>query len=214
MVAWGIQAIMAAAGGRRADAEAFAAQAERTGRRHCAGEHFNAWCFHFARGWVAQGHEAPDRAQGHFLRALELVRRGPMRLETAEVLTALAMADRQLGGIDSARHRLDEARWIIEQCPDPGHLLADPRTVRTPPATPSTGRPAPALTRRESEILALIAAALSNQQVADHLGISVRTVHAHLRSIYRKIGVTGRVGAARYALDRRRPADPDPEPAG
>jgi hypothetical protein len=33
-------------------------------------------------------------------------------------------------------------------------------------------------TRRESEILALIAAAGSNQQVADHLGISVRTVRA------------------------------------
>jgi DNA-binding CsgD family transcriptional regulator len=74
--------------------------------------------------------------------------------------------------------------------------------------------PAPALTRRESEILTLIAAALSSQQIADHLGISVRTVHAHLRSIYPKIGVTGRVGATRYALHHPPPADPDPDPAG
>jgi LuxR family maltose regulon positive regulatory protein len=215
MVAFGMQAIMAAAGGRHADAEAFAAQAERSGRRHSAGEHFNAWCFHFARGWVAHGQEAPDSASDHFQRALELLRRGPMRLETAEVLTALAMTDRQLGNIDAARRRLDEARSIIEQCPDPGCLLADPRTVQISPALSNIARPVPALTQRESEILALIAAAGTNQQVADHLGISVRTVHAHLRSIYRKIGVTGRVGAARYALNRQDPdPDPDPEPAG
>ena len=210
MVACGIRAIIAAAGGLQADAAALAAQAERTSRRHLAGEHHNAWCFHFARGWAALEQQSPEHAQGHFERALELVRRGPMRLETAEVLTALALTDRQLGRADSVRDRLDEARWISDQCPDPGYLLADPRTVPTPAAAPVPTRPDPALTRRESEILTLIAAALSSQQIADHLGISVRTVHAHLRSIYPKIGVTGRVGATRYALHHRPPADPDP----
>jgi DNA-binding CsgD family transcriptional regulator len=131
-----------------------------------------------------------------------------MRLETVEVLTALALTDRQLGGIASARDRLDEARRILEHCPDPGFLLADPRAVQIPPALPVPTRPAPALTRREAEILALIAAALSDQQVAEQLGISPRTVHAHLRSIYPKIGVRGRVGAVRYALNHPPPAGP------
>ncbi|MDT7675247.1 MAG: hypothetical protein QOD82_3149 [Pseudonocardiales bacterium] len=214
MVTCGIQAIIAAAEGREHDAEAFAARAEGASRGHSAGEHFNAWCFHFARGWAARGQAEPERAQGHFQRALELLRRGPMRLETVEVLTALALTDRQLGRIDSATDRLEEARGILEHCPDPGYLLADPRAVQIPPASPVPTRPAPALTRRESEILALIAAALSDQQVADHLGISPRTVHAHLRSIYPKIGVRGRVGAVRYALNHPPPAGPRHDSAG
>jgi LuxR family maltose regulon positive regulatory protein len=213
MVTRGIQAIIAAAEGRELDAEAFAAQAEGASRGHSAGEHFNAWCFHFARGWAARGQAAPERAQGHFERALELLRRGPMRLETVEVLTALALTDRQLGRIDSATGRLEEALGILEHCRHPGYLLADPRAVQIPPAPPAPTRAAPALTRRESEILALIASALSDQQVAEHLGISPRTVHTHLRSIYPKIGVRGRVGAMRYALYQLPPPDLHPDTA-
>ncbi|WP_119680628.1 LuxR family transcriptional regulator [Indioceanicola profundi] len=53
------------------------------------------------------------------------------------------------------------------------------------------------LTRREAEILALLPAGISNQAIADQLGVAEVTVKLHLRSIYRKIGVTGRPGAIR-----------------
>jgi predicted ATPase/DNA-binding CsgD family transcriptional regulator len=57
------------------------------------------------------------------------------------------------------------------------------------------------LTGRELEVLREIAAGLSNAQIAQKLVISPRTVDAHLRSIYAKIGVTSRSAATRYALD-------------
>jgi DNA-binding NarL/FixJ family response regulator len=39
--------------------------------------------------------------------------------------------------------------------------------------------------------------------VAERLVVSIRTVHAHLRSIYRKLDVRTRSAATRYAVDHR-----------
>lgn len=58
------------------------------------------------------------------------------------------------------------------------------------------------LTRRECEVLTLVADGSSNQQVAEALHISDRTVARHLTNIFTKIGVTSRTQAARYAIDR------------
>jgi ATP/maltotriose-dependent transcriptional regulator MalT len=67
-------------------------------------------------------------------------------------------------------------------------------------------RPAPeppdGLTRRECEVLALVAEGHSNLQIGEALYISDRTVARHLTNIFHKIGVTSRTQAARYALDR------------
>ena len=52
------------------------------------------------------------------------------------------------------------------------------------------------LTEREIEVLRLVAQGLSNQEIANRLVISRRTVHAHLRSIYDKLEVTTRTAAA------------------
>ena len=57
------------------------------------------------------------------------------------------------------------------------------------------------LTGRELEVLALVAEGRSDAEVAERLVVSLRTVHAHLRSIYRKLDVHSRSGATRYALD-------------
>jgi DNA-binding CsgD family transcriptional regulator len=54
------------------------------------------------------------------------------------------------------------------------------------------------LTDRESEVLALVAQGRTDAQIAEALIISPRTVHAHLRTIYRKIGVTSRFAAIHY----------------
>jgi DNA-binding CsgD family transcriptional regulator len=48
------------------------------------------------------------------------------------------------------------------------------------------------LTSREREVAVLAARGLPDQQIADKLFVSVRTVHAHLRSAYAKLGVPGR----------------------
>lgn len=55
------------------------------------------------------------------------------------------------------------------------------------------------LTERETEILRLLAMGHSNQAIADRLVISLRTVHAHVRSIFGKLEVSTRTEAAHKA---------------
>lgn len=57
------------------------------------------------------------------------------------------------------------------------------------------------LTPRELDTLKLISKGMTDADVADELYISRRTVHAHLRSIYSKLGVRSRAGATRYAIE-------------
>jgi DNA-binding NarL/FixJ family response regulator len=56
------------------------------------------------------------------------------------------------------------------------------------------------LSRREREILTMIAKGEGTATVASHLGISVSTVRNHLKSIYRKVGVTSQVSLVRKLL--------------
>ena len=55
------------------------------------------------------------------------------------------------------------------------------------------------LTPREAEVLALVRAGLANKQISRRLGISERTVKAHLTSVFQRIGVVDRTQAALWA---------------
>jgi predicted ATPase/DNA-binding CsgD family transcriptional regulator len=55
------------------------------------------------------------------------------------------------------------------------------------------------LSHREIEVLRLVAAGLTDGDIAERLVLSPRTVHAHLRSIYRKLGVSSRTAAIHAA---------------
>lgn len=89
-----------------------------------------------------------------------------------------------------------EARLAIK------HEVISPR-----PATGKVSRAAKAahypdeLTSREVEVLRQLAQGYADAQIAEHLIISVRTVNTHVTSIYRKIQVTTRMAATRYAVD-------------
>ena len=85
-------------------------------------------------------------------------------------------------------------------------------TAQAMPPTPMPTRPASAppvksptspagLSAREVEVLRLVAQGLTNEQVAEQLVISARTVNTHLTSIYGKIGVSSRSAATRYAME-------------
>ena len=58
------------------------------------------------------------------------------------------------------------------------------------------------LTRREVEVLTLVAAGHSNKRIADHLSISEETVKAHVSSIMSKLAVSGRTHAVTRAVQR------------
>ncbi len=55
----------------------------------------------------------------------------------------------------------------------------------------------------EVEVLRLLALGLSNQKIADRLVVSKRTVEAHVRSIFGKLGVSTRSAATRAALEKK-----------
>jgi DNA-binding NarL/FixJ family response regulator len=93
----------------------------------------------------------------------------------------------------------------------PEQALVTPGQVALPAITQEEGPSSPAptssppysdgLTAREVEVLRVVAQGLANEQVAERLVISPRTVDTHLTSIYSKIGVTSRVAATRYAIE-------------
>ncbi len=57
------------------------------------------------------------------------------------------------------------------------------------------------LTRREREVLQLLAEGLTNPQIAERLVVSLPTVSTHVASIFNKLGVTSRAAATRYAVE-------------
>jgi NarL family two-component system response regulator LiaR len=57
----------------------------------------------------------------------------------------------------------------------------------------------PDLTRREREILRLLAQGLSNSALANKLWVTEQTIKFHLSNIYRKLGVANRTEASRWA---------------
>ncbi len=57
------------------------------------------------------------------------------------------------------------------------------------------------LTKREREVVALVGAGRNNEQIAEHLSITVTTVRHHLTSIFNKLGVQGRFNLVFFAYE-------------
>ena len=108
--------------------------------------------------------------------------------DRAAARTALTEAEAALDGF-GARRRRDEAVRELRRL---GH-----RVVR--PARDGDGGPLGGLTAREREIAMLVADGRTNREVAEQLVLSAKTIEAHLRNIYAKLGVRSRVELAREA---------------
>jgi DNA-binding NarL/FixJ family response regulator len=82
-----------------------------------------------------------------------------------------------------------------------GEAPLDPKAARAVLASRAARRCEPALTEREQEVLALVADGLANKLIAHRLGISEKTVKAHLTTIFQRIDVTNRTQAAAWARE-------------
>ena len=109
--------------------------------------------------------------------------------------------------VSAARVHLGErafaASWAQGRSMTPEQALASKGQKPTPtPTTTASPQNYPAgLTAREVEVLRLLAGGLTDLQIAEKLVLSPRTVHAHISSIYSKLGVTSRSTATRYAIE-------------
>jgi DNA-binding NarL/FixJ family response regulator len=80
------------------------------------------------------------------------------------------------------------------------HRLAESYGISLPSIEPRHLREIEMLSRREREVLQLVADGLSNKSIAKKLFISDVTVKVHLRHIYEKLGVRNRMEAALHAV--------------
>ncbi len=81
-------------------------------------------------------------------------------------------------------------------------LVTDVTSGASFKSMPSAPRRVDVLTKRESEVLSLLAQGHNTPQIGRTLGISKKTVEHHLTHIYTKIGVTCRTAAVVYAVQR------------
>ena len=147
-------------------------------------------------------------ARGRHQEALPLIESGvTVMLRARAQPTDVAMALLHQGSVLAAlgeRERsqaaITEARSLIESCPDPGMLTgrleACDRCRR-----PSTRFGDEMLTRRELGVLRLLTSELSERDISRVLYVSHNTVHSHVRSIFRKLGVSSRADAVERARE-------------
>jgi ATP/maltotriose-dependent transcriptional regulator MalT len=119
------------------------------------------------------------------------------RGQPAEVAMALlhhGSVLRALGERERAQAAITEARSIIGSCPDPG-ILTGRLKASEPSPRPGPGSANQELTRRERRVLQLLTSDLSERDIGRELYVSHNTIHSHVRSIYRKLGVSSRASA-------------------
>lgn len=82
----------------------------------------------------------------------------------------------------------------------PKELLGKPEPDPEAKARVSDATLCSGLTRREYEVVSLVADGLKNREISDRLRLSEHTVKLHLHNTFRKIGVSNRAGAAAWFL--------------
>jgi HD-GYP domain-containing protein (c-di-GMP phosphodiesterase class II) len=96
----------------------------------------------------------------------------------------------------------DEAAATLTQAARAGRLDPDAvgAVLRTAGRQPPRMQRPGGLSEREAEVIALLARGLQTKQVAQRLGISVKTADRHIQNAYGKIGVSTRAGATLFAM--------------
>jgi len=133
-------------------------------------------------------------ALGHFRAALTTWQRADAPYLEARLRVLSGQVCRLLGDEDGAELEYEAARAVftaLGAAPD----LARVNMLMRPTASPSHG-----LTRREIEVLGLVATGKTNRLIATELGLSEKTVDRHLSNIFNKLAVSSRVAATAYAF--------------
>jgi predicted ATPase/DNA-binding CsgD family transcriptional regulator len=129
--------------------------------------------------------------------------RNPLGMEQPFYERTLTEARTQLGDQTFA------ALWAEGRTMTPQEALAaegqsKSSTKRTAvaPVLLTTRSPFGRLTARQVEVLRLVARGLTDKRIAERLTISPRTVNVHVHAIYKKLEITSRSAATRYAVEQ------------
>jgi DNA-binding NarL/FixJ family response regulator len=140
-------------------------------------------------------------ATGDTERAVRLLGAADTVLNAIGVPLLARYREQHQGVLAEARSRLGEARFASVWA-EGTRIPLGAAVDFVAPTHAGAGADAPdGLTGRELEVIALVAQGRTDAEVAETLVVSLRTVHSHLRTIYRKLGVHTRTAATRYALE-------------
>jgi DNA-binding NarL/FixJ family response regulator len=120
------------------------------------------------------------------------------RFEDARTSMLLALVHRGLGDSETAALELDRARRAFERlgaAPDAARAATLARS-----ASPASAN---SVTKRETDVLRLLASGKTNRAIASSLGISEKTVARHVSNIFTKLGLANRAAATAYAYEHK-----------
>jgi len=170
---------------------------------------------------VAKGHGAPMlRATAAYATGAVLLAEGDARgarsalrdafsiwrdleapYDAARTRVLIARACSALDDADAAAMELESARQTFAKlgaAHDLARIDSDSRDEGSSSATAASD-----LTRREIEVLRLVATGKTNRAIAAALGISEKTIARHVSNIFTKLGLSSRAAATAYAYERR-----------
>jgi LuxR family transcriptional regulator, maltose regulon positive regulatory protein len=155
---------------------------------------------HTAYGAALAAHGRHEEALSELERGVFLRRLWAQPLDLADGLLALAAAVAAAGDGEPAAQLLAEVEHLLAGCPDPGALPDRLAAATRAVGARAAGAP---LSERELAVLRLLATSLSERDIGRELFVSFNTVHSHVKSVYRKLGVSSRADAIARARAER-----------
>jgi predicted ATPase/DNA-binding CsgD family transcriptional regulator/DNA-binding XRE family transcriptional regulator len=162
------------------------------------------------QGTVAAYRRDFGAAAEHFRAAIAAAQSGGHPHGGVEAMIGLSRVCQQIGDDDEALRQLQAAQTLAKTTGNP-HVIAEAAAALAELTGSAEPAPLPGnLTSRQAQVLRLLATGLTNRQIAAELYLSTATVERHLATIYRNLGLSGRVEAARFALANGLAADLGP----
>jgi LuxR family maltose regulon positive regulatory protein len=158
-----------------------------------------------SEGALAVGRGDHDAARRSFEDALDLLAACDAPFETGRVRLDLAATLSALGRRDRARREVEAAISEFREIGADGErdraerMLGKLRRTKVTLPAEVVDTPLGGLSRRELEVLALVAEGRTNRDIAERLVLSEHTVNRHVANILRKLGLTSRTAAASLA---------------
>jgi DNA-binding CsgD family transcriptional regulator len=179
------------------------------GRAAAATEEFSAratacgteWALGLAARCWALTQVGPD-AEGHYREAIERLGRSRVAIELARSHLVYGEWLRREGRRQDARDQLRTAHRMMSDMGMKAFAERAGRELRATGEQPRgrTTQDADKLTAQELQVARLVATGATSREVATQLFLSPRTIEAHLRTIFRKLGITSRRQLRELAL--------------